>query len=238
MRKVLCENCVIYGTNCAADVPQDKLERFHATSVSAIYKRRQVVFHEGTPANGVYILCHGAVKLYQSDRFGRDYILGITGPGEVIGELPLDPLETYSVSAEALTDAQLCFLSRDRLIPFIEECPMIGVRLIAALSRCLSKAHRKVRSLALKNAESRLADLLLQLAGVSSEPGKTKPTRAALHYSRRELAEMIGVSTETVIRLLGRLKEKQALATQQRELILTDIDKLRRLANVDTADAE
>lgn len=233
MRKILCESCVIHGTSCIADVPPEKLEQFHASSVSSVYKRRQVIFHEGTPANGLYILCHGAVKLYQSDRFGRDYILGIAGPGDVLGELPLDPLETYSVSAEALTDAQLCYLARERLVPFIQEYPMIGIRLISALSQCLSAAHKKVRSLALKRAESRLADLLIQLAGVDPDPAKSSASKVSLNYSRRELAEMIGVSTETAIRLLGRLKEKHVITTQHRELVITDAEKLARIANLD-----
>ena len=229
MRKILCEQCGIRGSSIVSDLTDAELNDFRACSVTAIYRRRQVIFHERTPASGLYVLCHGAVKLYQSDRFGRDHILGLAGPGDVLGELPTDPSESYSVSAEAVTDAQLCFLGRDRLVPFIQAHPMVGVRLISALSRALSSARRKVRTLALKNAEGRLAELLLQLASANGCNGD--PVHVPLPYSRREIGEMIGVSTETAIRLLAGLKHKRVVEFGRQELVLVDSDRLRRLAN-------
>lgn len=231
MRRIPCENCAIRDTSCIADLPSEKLEEFNACGASSIYKRRQVIFHEGTPAGGLYILCHGAVKLYQSDRFGRDHILGVAGPGDVLGELPLDPTEPYSVSAEALTESQLCYLPRERLVQFIQVHPITGVRLIAALSKALSAARKKVRDLALKPAKTRLAELLVQLARAAEDPERNGPTRVTLAYSRRELAEMIGVSTETAIRLLGWFRQKGVITGHARQLVIADVEKLTRLAN-------
>jgi len=216
--------------SCIADLPVEQLDEFRDYGVSAIYRRRQVVFHEGTPASGLFIVCHGAVKLYHSDRFGRDHILGVAAAGDVLGEMPLDPGEPYSVSAEALTDSQICYLPRERLVQFIQLYPMSGVRLIAALSKSLSIARRKVRGLALKQAENRLAELLIQLAGSASD-GANGQKRIKLDYTRREIAEMIGVSTETAIRLLGRLKRKRIISTAHRELIINDTERLTRIAN-------
>jgi len=233
MRKVQCENCGVRETSVVCDLPEDRLDAFRSCGSTALYKSRQVIFHEGAPATGLYLLCFGAVKLYQSDRFGRDHIVTVSAPGDVLGELPSDPSETYSVSAEALTDSQLCYLPRERLAQFIQVYPMAGVRLIAALSDALRKARRKVRALALKTAEGRLADLLIQLAEVHGHSNGNGGARFTLRYSRREIAEMIGVSTETAIRLLGRLKVKRAIATSHRELIIADPEKLARIANHD-----
>lgn len=235
MRRIECEHCGIRTTkDIIRDLPVSELDTFRACGTSSIYKQRQVIFHEGTPASGLYILCHGAVKLYQSDRFGHDHILDIAVPGDVLGELPLDPSECYSVSAEAIADSQLCYLPRERLMAFIQEHPMTGVRLIEAFSKALSTARKRVRALALKRAENRLAELLIHLANAAGESGSNGNTRLKLTYSRRELAEMIGVSPETVIRLLGRLKQKRAITTSHRELVITDTEKLNRLANHDS----
>lgn len=231
MRKIRCEQCALRCTSLVADLPDAELDAFRAATTIAIYKSRQVIFHAGAPASGLFYVCHGAVKLYQSDRFGWDHIVAVAGPGEVLGELPSDPLEPCSVSAETLTDSQLCYLPRERLAWFIQAHPMVGVRLISALSAALGVTHKKVRSLALKNAESRLADLLIQLAGATGGSGGTRLT---LRYSRREIAEMIGVSTETAIRLLGRLKRKRAISTSQRELVIADAERLLRIANADS----
>ncbi|HXQ22040.1 MAG TPA: Crp/Fnr family transcriptional regulator, partial [Candidatus Acidoferrales bacterium] len=180
MRKFDCEHCGVRDHSIIKDLPIEQIKEFQACGSTAIYRRRQVIFHEGTPASGLYILCHGAVKLYQSDRFGRDHILDIAVPGDVLGELPLDPTETYSVSAEALADSQLCYLPRERLVPFIQTHPMTGVRLIEAFSKAVSAARKKVRALALKRAENRLAELLIQLARAAGEPMKNGATRLRL----------------------------------------------------------
>jgi CRP-like cAMP-binding protein len=235
MRRIECEHCSIRTTkDVIRDLPASQLDSFRACGTSALYKQRQVIFHEGTPAAGLYILCHGAVKLYQSDRFGHDHILDIAAPGDVLGELPLDPNDCYSVSAEAIAESQLCYLPRERLVAFIQQHPMTGVRLIEAFSKAVTTARKRVRALALKRAENRLAELLIKLADATGESGANGTTRLKLNYSRRELAEMIGVSPETVIRLLGRLKQKRAINTRHRELVITDSEKLARLANHDS----
>jgi CRP/FNR family cyclic AMP-dependent transcriptional regulator len=102
----------------------------------------------------------------------------------------------------------------------------------------VSTARQRVRALALKRAESRLAELLMQLAAAGGESMANGITKLTLNYSRRELAEMIGVSPETAIRLLGRLKSKRAITTRRRELIITDSKKLERLANHDSINAQ
>ncbi len=235
MRKLQCETCPVRGGSVICDLPPDALAEFRSAGTTAVYKARQVLFSEGSPSGGLYLVCHGAVKLYHSDRFGRDHILEIAGPGAVLGELSMDTDDVLSVSAEAITEAQLCYLPRDRLVQFIEKHPMTGVRMLEALSRELASARRKVRDLALKGAESRLAGLLLQLARATGDLSTGK--RLQLRYTRRELAEMIGVSTETAIRLLAKLKRKGILSIERRDLVITSVEKLTKVAHYDDTEA-
>lgn len=231
MRKIQCEACPVRGQGVICDLPAQALDDFRAASATAIYKPRQVIFTEGGPSAGLYLVCHGAVKLYHSDRFGRDHILEVAGPGAVVGELQQNGDQKLSVSAETVTESQLCFLPRDRLVEFLHKYPASGVRLLAALSSELAAARRKVRDLALKGAESRLAALLVQLARADGDLSSGK--RLHIGYTRRELAEMIGVSTETAIRLLGKLKKKRAIGIDRRDVVITDVDKLTKVANYD-----
>jgi CRP-like cAMP-binding protein len=218
---------------CIADLPIGELGEFEGCRVPGLYKPRQVIFHQGTPANGLYILCHGTVKLFQADRFGREFIIDVATPGTVLGELGLDDSETYSASAEALTESQLSFLPREHLVRFIERHPKTAVRLVATLSKALARVRRTAGELALKRADARLADLLLRFADDARRDGTAGngPIRIRLTYSRRELAEMIGISTETVIRLLGKLKRQRMIATNGGEIVFTDFERLTRLAH-------
>lgn len=234
MRKIQCETCGVRDQLAVCSVPAEALEDFKAAGTTSTYRPHQVVFSEGNPSGGLYLVCHGAVKLFHSDRFGRDHILEIAGPSAVLGELPVEPDQPLSVSAETLTEAQLCYLPRDRLLPFVQKYPATGVRLIEALSRELALARRKVRDLALKRAESRLAALLIQLA--TAQVG-TAGNDLELAYTRREIAEMIGVSTETAIRLLAKLRKKEILAVDGRSLSILDMDRLTRVAHYSDVDA-
>ncbi len=228
VRRIQCESCPTRGLGWVCDLPREALDDFGAAGTFAVYKPRQVIFSEGSESGGLYLICLGAVKLYHSDRFGNDHILEIAGPGAVLGEIALESEQRLSVSAETMTEAQLRFLPREQLVRFLQKHPVVGLRLIAALSRELALARRKVRDLALKGAETRLASLLVQLASVNGEMSGHKPLQ--LRYTRRELAEMIGVSTETAIRLLGKLKQKRAITIDRRDVVISDLEKLTRLA--------
>jgi CRP/FNR family cyclic AMP-dependent transcriptional regulator len=231
MRRIGCEECSARGASVVCDVPPAVLGEFRSAGTTVLYRPRQVIFGEGTPAAALYLVCRGAVKLYHSDRFGRDHILEVAGPGALLGELSLEDGAAMSIAAEALTDAQVSWVSRERLGAFLQRHPETAVRFLAALSRELAVARGKVRELALKGAEGRLAGLLLRLADVQGEGTRVQPLH--LRYTRRELAEMIGVSTETAIRLLGGLKRKGAIAGDKRELVIADAERLQRIADHD-----
>lgn len=230
MRIVDCRACIVrerVGVTC--DLPAEALGSLRDAGSFLLYKPRQVIFSEGGPCSALYLVCRGAVKLYCSDRFGRDHIVDVAGPGSVLGELPLDADQPISVSAEAITETQLCVLGRERLNVLTDKQPSIGLRLIEALSSELAAARRKVRDLALKSAESRLAGLLMQLAGHTAEG--TLEQEISVPYTRREIAEMIGVSTETAIRLISSLKDKGIIEASGRHIAIVDPESLTRIAS-------
>lgn len=241
MRKIQCETCPTRMQGAICDLPADALAEFRAAGATSIYRPRQVIFCEGSPPLGLYLVCHGEVKLYHADRFDREHILEVARAGAVLGEFSFDDSLTHSVSAEAMSESQLCFLPRERLARFLERHPGAAVKLIAALSTELAAARRKARDLALKGAESRLASWLLELARTPRSPSngdrekdKDKDKggeRIEFPYSRREIAEMIGVSTETAIRLLGKLRERQLIGIERRSVILRDVERLKRIAH-------
>lgn len=235
MRRMPCEACPARTGSLVCDLPADVLGDFRAAGTTVLYRPRQVIFGEGAPSAALYLVCHGVVKLYHSDRFGRDHILEVAGPGALLGELALDDGDVMSVSAEAVTEAQVLCLPRERIAAFVQRHPETGVRFLAALSRELAVARRKVRDLALKGAESRLAGLLLQLARAEGEVAAG--CHLHLRYTRRELAEMIGVATETAIRLLAALKRKGAIAADKRDVVIADADRLTRIAQHDETSA-
>lgn len=228
MRTIACAVCPVRAASVIADLPRERLDDFTACGTTLLYKPRQVLFHEGTTADGLYLLCRGLVKLHLSNRFGRDYIVAVVGPGEVFGELSLDG-SPYSTSAEALSETQVRHLPHRDLGRLLQREPRIGLRLVEAMSGALGETRRKAAALALEPAEVRMAALLADLTA-GADARAAGPIRITLGYSRGELAEMIGVSTETAIRLLARLERQGVLRTRGRELEIADVTALSRAA--------
>ena len=229
MRRIACESCPARTGSLVCALPAEVLADFRAAGTAMVYRPRQLLFSADSPAAALHLICHGTVKIYHSDRFGRDHIVEVAGPGALLGELSIEDDGLMSVAAEALTDVQAVCLPRERLAQFVQHHPETAIRFLAALSRELAIARHQVRELALKSAQSRLAGLLLQLA---TPQGGDVPdgARLRLPYTRRELGELVGVSTETAIRLLAALKRKGAIRTDKRDVVLVDAARLRRLA--------
>lgn len=234
MRRIACENCDVRSSGGLCDLEPEVFEEFRSIGNRLLYHPHQIVYAEGMPCTGLYLVCHGWLKLYHSDRLAHDHILDVVGPGAILGEFAVHEGALHSVSAEVLTETQLTYLPRERLQGFLRRHPASAARLIEILSGELAKARRKLGDLALKSAESRLASLLLQLADDGRGAHGDQPR---IRWRRRDLAEMIGVSTETAIRLLSKLKRRGVVRPSGRELVIADLALLTRLAHPGGADA-
>jgi CRP-like cAMP-binding protein len=225
------DSCAV-GCQCAACAfPVDAPSDFRALAKRTVYSPRQLIFAEGAPSAGLYLVCRGAVRLYHSDPFGREHVLATVGPGALLGEFALDGARPVSISAQALPETELAFLPRARFEWLVRQHPETAMWLLDALSLELGRARRRVRDLTLKGAEARLAALLLELVGAGKK--QASGTRIVLDYRRREIAEMIGVSTETAIRLLAKLHAKGVIAVHRRDVAITDAERLTRIASLD-----
>ncbi len=226
MRKIQCETCPVRAHGVICELPTETLADLRAAGAAVNYRRHQVVFAEGQPVPGLYIVCSGAVKLYHADRFGHEHVIDVALPGTAIGEVGVDPTRRMSVTAETVAETQLLVVPNQALPAFLDRNPRAALRMMAALSQALGRTQRKLRDLALKGAESRLAGLLLELG----DGGGDRPLPS---YKRRELADMIGVSTETAIRMLSKLRAKGAIESEGRDIVIRDVERLRRIAGRD-----
>lgn len=236
MRKIDCETCPTRGDR-VCDLQLETLQDLREVGVTTAYRPRQLVFGEGNTAGGLYLVCQGRVKIYQSDRFGRERVLQIAGPGSIVGELGLGGEGGFSASAEAIEESQICFIAHADLEPLLAEHPDVGLRLIESLSQELGAARRRVRDVLFKDAGTRLAGLVVDLVEEEEDRAEQGEQRARFPYSRAELAQRVGVSTETAIRLLRKLSNKGLVEVDGRTVVVPDLDRLRRVARADELEA-
>lgn len=164
------------------------------------------IFHAGDPADAVYIIAGGKVKIVVTSTDGRDFILTILGTGQVFGEMAL--LESAPRSAAVITASQVELLTihRKDFHQLLGSTPSISRKLLAILSRRLRRANSKMESLAYMDVAGRLARYLLDLArdhGQKLGNGWVvvrRPTHA-------DIAHSIGTSRETVSRMINEFEE-------------------------------
>jgi CRP/FNR family transcriptional regulator len=190
----------------------------------------ELVFYEGLPAYGLYVLCEGKIKVAKRTKDGRSQILKLLAPGEVLGEKTLFDQETYTCYAKALEPSRLMFIAREDFLAFMRRYPEVAFRLIEKLSRELKAFGDKLVEITAYSAKERMARVLLELARAF---GKETPEGLDIgaELPRSELAEMAGVTTETAVRILSEFKEQGILSLSGRRIIILKREELQALAH-------
>jgi len=189
----------------------------------------QLIFEEGEPGLGVYLLTQGKVKLAKRSTGGRRQILKLVGPGEILGEEVLFHGEGYSGYARALEPTRAYYVSTGDLARFLKEHPEIAIKLIERLSLEIKGFQNKLLEASYGSSLERVARLLLAIAdrwGVEEDGG----LYIGVKLSRAELAELAGIASETASRLLARLKDRGAIEISGPKILITDRKRLESLS--------
>ena len=192
----------------------------------------QDVFMQGEDASRVFILVDGAVKIYKLLADGRRQITGFVFRGDFLG---LNFNDSYQFSAEALVATHLCALPRLQMENLLEPHPALATRLLSLASHELAAAQNQMVLLGRKTAQEKLASFLLWLARRQAglQQGCRIGTAEKLYVpmSRADIADYLGLTTETVSRTFTAMKNEGLIALPHvHELMLTDRQALEDLA--------
>ena len=173
---------------------------------------------QGDPAERLYILLSGQVKLTQVNPDGQQILLRAIGAYNLFSVVVLAQVDTYPVTAEAMEDSTALGWAKADLMPFVERFPQFALNAIQMMAFHTQELQERFRQLATERVERRLAHTLLRLA---SQSGKKIPEGVLidLPLTRQDLAEMTGTTLYTVSRLLTQW-ETQGLVIAQRTHII------------------
>lgn len=191
------------------------------------YAEKQSVFQVGDAGDHLLILLSGHVKVSLTSFDGKEVILSILEPGDVMGEMALFDGEPRSASLTTLDACSFLALWRRDFLPFLENNPQVALKLLAGLSRRLRSTNDLVGNLSFLNLSARLARVLLNLAkhyGTQTAAG----VAISLKLSQEELGNLVGVSRESVNRQIRIWVEADVLEYTQGTLIIKKLDALVR----------
>jgi CRP-like cAMP-binding protein len=187
------------------------------------------LFFEGKTATGVYYVATGKFKLYTTDAGGREQIIHLGRPGDMMGYRAVLGSDTYSCTAEALESSEVWFIPKNDFLLLLDSNASLSHAVIRLLTEELRHAEHHLAGLARKTVKARLADALILLVDKFGyeDDGQT----LAVGLTREELAALVGTVTETAIRLIQQLKEEGLLATDGKKIRLLDEKALRHYSD-------
>ncbi|MFE9772387.1 Crp/Fnr family transcriptional regulator [Streptomyces sp. NPDC005931] len=193
---------------------------------------RVALLHQSEPSAHVLFLVEGWTKVTASAASGYEALLALRGPGDIVGESAALTGRPRSATVTALEPVRAVALEHERFKDFLGRSPAVSFALLGLTADRTRAADRRRLEFASMNVRQRFAVLLLDLA---RSHGRRTPEgiELAVPLSKQELAGSVGASREMVQRLLRELREKEAVATGRRALVVLRPDLLRRIAATD-----
>jgi CRP-like cAMP-binding protein len=194
------------------------------------YRRGDIIFQKDEPGHALFIVERGSVRISVPSAQGNDLILAVMGAGDFFGDLSLLDGRPRSASAAAAAETVLLVLERSDFIAMITSRPAAAMAVLEAVSRRLRGTDEMASDLAFLDVGGRLAKKLLELASSHGAPRPDGGTLINLQVTQEELANMIGVTRESVNRNLSDFRKMGLIQNQGRKLIIRDPERLRRRA--------
>ncbi len=206
----------------------ESLKKLSENKKTKTYKKREIIYSEGSYPNAVYFLKNGKIKNLKSNEFGKEYIIELHKPGDFFGYLDLLENTTYQDSAVALQDSEVVIIPKDEFNALLYNNRDVATKFIKMLSNEVREREERLLKLAYNSVRKRVAESLIMLANRYQED-KSKPF--AISITREDLASIVGTATETVIRTLSDFKDEHLIEMKGSLITVLDYEKLARMRN-------
>jgi CRP/FNR family cyclic AMP-dependent transcriptional regulator len=191
-------------------------------------RRREVVYLPGDPGRSLFFVNGGRIKVSKVTRDGKALTLSYCGPSELFGETCLIDGGPRSEMAEAVENAMLTEVERADFERLLAMHPSLGSAMTKLMVTRRRELENKVEGLVFRDVTSKLAELLVKLAGEYGVDD-SRGTMVALKITHQELANLIGSTRETVSLTLSTFKKRKYIVTEGRKVIISDPEGLRAL---------
>jgi CRP-like cAMP-binding protein len=225
MDEVLARSGIFQG------VDPDASEALAREKETSAIRKGEVVINEGEPGDSLYIVLSGKIKLGRRAADGRQNLVSVMGPSDMLGELSLFGPGPRTAAATAVTDVRLARLRKQALRPWLNNRPEIAEQLLRVLARRLRRTNDALADLIFTDVPGRVAKNLLQMAGrFGTRDGGV--LRVTHDLTQEELAQLVGASRETVNKALADFASRGWLRLDGKSVIILDPERLARRASV------
>lgn len=187
----------------------------------------ELIFHEGQPCSGLFIIQSGSVRIFKNSASGREQVLSIEGSGASIAELPVFDGGDYPASAQSLVKSSLLFLSKQDFQALCMQHPEVSLKVLQKVGARLRQLVGIIEDLSFTTVRHRLAALLLRMARTE---GRRTPAgiEITLSSTNQDIAAQIGTVRELVSRNLSRFQSEGLLRMEGRTVWIPSLERLEQ----------
>jgi CRP/FNR family transcriptional regulator, cyclic AMP receptor protein len=191
------------------------------------WPRGTTLVHAGSRADSAIVLTAGLLKIHKTTADGSEVVLGLSGPGDLLGEITAVGHTVRSASATALDAVHGLVIAVRDLRAFLAAHPDATLRLLALTLERLYLADQRRMEFAAADSLARVTSRLVELAERFGQPHAEGPIEVALPINQEDLASWSAASRESTARALRTLRELRLIETQRLRLTVLDLEKLR-----------
>ena len=219
-------NLCIYRKLLFDSLNDDEYQAINDSRSEYIYKRGEVISREGDPIDSFLYLRSGLIKLYKTDKNGRDHILSINKPGDFISLLSVFSNSEYKYSVAAIEETKVCDVDLQTLQNVIVSNSSFALRVLNRMSRISDDIIESQFEISQRQIKGRIAYFLLFL---SDRIYHNREFRMPI--TRREIGELISMTTENSIRTLSEFRKDGIISMEGKMLKIIDYKRLKGISN-------
>lgn len=204
----------------------ETIRRISMLGTRKIFKRDATVLHENETGSALFVIISGKVKVSRSSDDGKEIILSILNESDFFGEMAILDGLNRSANVTAIDETELFLIQRTDFINLLYEHPEISIALLQELTRRLRTSDMKIKSLSLRDAEGKVAAVILQLA---DDIGKIKQGKVEIERLpfQHDLANMAGTSRETISRTIHSFAKRGLIELEGTRLRIINYQKFK-----------
>jgi len=209
------------------EFPASVIEHLSTYMKQRDVRRGSVIFSKGDPGTGLFIVISGSVKISVATGDGREAVLNVINPGQVVGEIALLDGQPRTADAVAMTDCELLTIDRRDFIPFLRREPDVALKLVEVLCARIRRTSEQLEDVMYLSFPVRLAKTLLQLAGGI----EASTLRRRVRITQGELSNILGMSVEAMNKQLRAWEERKWIRLERGAVVILAPDALLSLVS-------
>ncbi|MBK9731174.1 MAG: response regulator [Chitinophagaceae bacterium] len=192
------------------------------------YKKKQLIYEAGGRPMSMFFTVQGKLKNFRTNDDGKELITTIFKEGDYFGYTPLLEERSYQDTVEALEDCEVMLIPKEEFFELISNDSTVASRFIRMLADNLSEREDQLLQLAYNSVRKRVANSLLRVQGSYQKADQANPV---LHFTREDLANVVGTATESLIRTLSEFKSERLIEIKDGKISILNEEKLRKMVN-------